>query len=161
MKVRDAVLADAEEISVFLQELAALGKRSLPSDEAYVISHYIAHADKVRCSVVEDVDGTLLGLQILKRASEGNTYGVTAGWGIIGTHVRPSAGRRGVGRALFAETFDAARQAGLEKIDATIGASNPEGLGYYEAVGFRTYKTNEGSVSKCLELTAETAPVPK
>ncbi|KZL26753.1 GNAT family N-acetyltransferase [Pseudovibrio sp. WM33] len=161
MKVRDAVLVDVEEISSFLQELAALGKRSLPSDETYVISQYIAHADNIRCSVVEDVDGTLLGLQVLKRASEGNTYGVTPGWGMIGTHVRPSAGRRGVGRALFAATLDAARQAGLEKIDATIGASNPEGLGYYEAVGFRTYKTNESSVSKCFELTEATAPVQK
>ncbi|SFK73977.1 Ribosomal protein S18 acetylase RimI [Pseudovibrio ascidiaceicola] len=154
MKVREAVLADAQEISGFLQELATLGKRSLPSDEAYVRAHYIAHADNIRCSVVEDVDGALLGLQILKRASQDNAYGVTPGWGIIGTHVQPSAGRRGVGRALFAATLEAARKAGLEKIDATIGASNPEGLGYYEAIGFRTYKTNESSVSKCLELAA-------
>lgn len=154
MKVREAVLGDAEEISGFLQELAALGKRSLPSDAAYVGSHYIAHADNIRCSVVEDVDGTLLGLQILKRASEGNAYGVTPGWGIIGTHVCPSAGRRGVGRALFAATLEAAQRARLERIDATIGAANPEGLGYYEAIGFRTYKTSVNSVSKCLELTA-------
>ncbi len=154
MKVREAVVADAEEISIFLQELAALGKRNLPSDETYVRSHYIVHADNIRCSVVEDVDGTLLGLQILKRASAGNDYGVIPGWGIIGTHVRPGAGRRGVGRALFTATLDAARKAGLEKIDATIGSSNLEGLGYYEAIGFRTYKTNEGSVSKCFELTA-------
>ncbi|AEV37900.1 GCN5-related N-acetyltransferase [Pseudovibrio sp. FO-BEG1] len=154
MKVREAVLADAAEVSGFLQELAALGKRSLPSDEEYVRSNYISHADRIRCSVVEDEDGSLLGLQILKRASEGNPYGVTPGWGIIGTHVRPSAARRGVGRVLFASTLEAAQGAGLGKIDATIGASNPEGLGYYEAIGFRTYKTSETSISKCLEVSA-------
>lgn len=154
MKTREAVLDDAAEISGFLQELVALGKRRLPSDEAFVRSQYISHPDNIQCTVVEDEDGTILGLQILKRASAGNIYDLPVGWGIIGTHVRPSAARRGVGRMLFAATLDAAKGAGLEKIDATIGASNPEGLGYYESVGFRTYKTGEDAVSKCLELSA-------
>ncbi|KZL21892.1 Acetyltransferase (GNAT) family protein [Pseudovibrio axinellae] len=152
MKVRNAVLADAAQISGFLQELAALGKRSRPSDEGFVCSNYIEHEDNIQCAVVEDADGSLLGLQVLKKACEHNAYDVTPGWGIIGTHVRASAGRRGVGRALFASTLVAAKRAGLQKIDATIGASNPEGLGYYEAVGFRSYKTTETSVSKCFEL---------
>ncbi len=150
MKVREAVLTDAAEMSAFLQELAAAGKRSLPSDEDYARTNYIAHADNIRCSVVEDTDGCLLGLQVLKRASEGNAYGVTPGWGTIGTHVRPRAAGRGVGRALFGATLEAAKAAGLEKIDATIGSDNLEGLGYYEAMGFRDYKTSEKHVSKCL-----------
>lgn len=154
MKTRPAVMSDADEISAFLQDLARLGKRTLPSDAEFVQTTYIDHPDNIRCTVAQDTDGRLLGLQILKRASEGNAYGVTPGWGIIGTHVRPDAARRGVGKALFAATHDAAIKAGLQKIDATIGANNPEGLAYYEAIGFRTYDTLEDRVRKCLELTA-------
>ncbi|WP_244272009.1 GNAT family N-acetyltransferase [Pseudovibrio denitrificans] len=154
MKVREAVLADAAEVSGFLQELAALGKRSLPSDAEYVRSNYISHADRIRCSVVEDEDGALLGLQILKRASEGNPYDVTPGWGIMARMCARVLRAVVWGRVLFASTLEAAQGAGLEKIDATIGASNPEGLGYYEAIGFRTYKTSETSISKCLEVSA-------
>ncbi|MHA3913546.1 GNAT family N-acetyltransferase [Halovulum sp. GXIMD14793] len=153
MKTRDAQMPDAPEISVFLQQLTALGKRTLPSDEDFVRNNYIAHKDNIRCTVVEDEDGTLLGLQILKRASEGNPYGVTPGWGMIGTHVRPDAARRGVGRALFSATLKAAQEAGLVKVDATIGATNTEALSYYEAMGFRTYREIEGRVCKCLDLS--------
>jgi GNAT superfamily N-acetyltransferase len=131
MKVRDAVMADASGISGFLEELASLGKRNLPSDADYVRTHYIGHADKIQCAVVEDEDGTLLGLQILKIASEGNPYGIDVGWGIIGTHVKPSAARRGVGKALFSATHKAAIDAGLSRIDATIGATNLEGISCY------------------------------
>lgn len=145
-------MPDAAEISVFLQELAALDKRNLPSDEDYVRSHYIAHPDNVECTVAVDKDASLLGLQILKIASEDNPYGVTPGWGIIGTHFAPSAARRGVGKALFAATLTAAMRAGLHKIDATIGAGNVDGLAYYEAIGFQTYKMPNGKVCKCYAL---------
>jgi GNAT superfamily N-acetyltransferase len=153
MIVRDAVMGDAAEISIFLEELASLGKRNLPSDADYVRTHYIGHADKIQCAVAEDDDGTLLGLQILKMASEGNAYGVDVGWGIIGTHVRPSAARRGVGKALFAATRKAAVDAGLSRIDATIGATNLEGVSYYDAIGFETYKTLDTRICKCFTVT--------
>ncbi|MBB3993361.1 GNAT superfamily N-acetyltransferase [Sulfitobacter undariae] len=154
MKVRQAVLGDAGEISEFLQQLEKQGLRTLPSDAAYVRSHYIDHADKIQCAVALAEDGTILGLQILKVASEGNVYGVTAGWGIIGTHVRPNAARRGVGKALFVATHAAAVKAELENIDASIGAANAGALSFYESIGFRTYRTPEGKVCKCFEVTA-------
>lgn len=66
----------------------------------------------------------------------------------MGTHVNPDAARRGVGKALFPVTLLAAKAYGLAKIDATIGANNPEGLGYYEAMGFRTYRTPDGKICK-------------
>ncbi|MGY9047004.1 MAG: N-acetyltransferase family protein, partial [Rhodobacterales bacterium] len=132
MKIRDAIATDAAQISAFLQELTALGKRTNRSDEDFVLSSYINGPTKVKCAVAEDADGTILGLQSLSRATEDNIYGVTPGWGIIGTHVSPEAARRGVGRALFAANRQAAQDAGLDKIDASIGESNAEGLGYYE-----------------------------
>ena len=145
-------MADTAEISAFLQELTALGKRTMPSDEDYVRTHYITHPNNILCTVAVDEDGSLLGLQILKIASQDNVYGVTPGWGIIGTHVAPNAARRGVGRTLFAATLVAAINAGLQKIDATIGAANDQALGYYEAMGFRTYKTTNDRVCKCYTL---------
>lgn len=88
----------------------------------------------------------------MKRAAAGNPWGVRPGWGIVGTHIRPDAARRGVGRALFGQTLDAARAAGLRHIDATIAADNAEGLAYYEAMGFRTYRTPEGRICKRLAI---------
>lgn len=152
MIIRQAVLDDAPEISIFLQELTAIGKRASPDDQEFIRSFYIEHSDNVHCIVAEDTDGTILGIQILKTACEGNQYGVTPGWGIIGTHIRPSAARRGVGKALFAVTREAAKSAGLNKIDASIANTNEAGLAYYEAIGFQTYRTPNNTICKCYML---------
>ena len=152
MKVRQANIGDAAEIAGFLEELARLGKRNIPSDQDFVRTTYIDNADNICCLVAVDDNGEILGVQVLKLATPGNDYGVTPGWGIIGTHVKASAARRGVGRALFTATRSAAAGAGLKKIDATIGAGNAEGLAYYEAVGFYTHEKVNGRVSKCFDV---------
>lgn len=139
---------DAEEMSAVFQQLAALEKRDLPSDVEFVRSMYIAHADNIQCTVSQDDDGSILGIQILKRAVKDNIYGVDAGWGIIGTHVRADAGGRGVAKGLFAATVAAAKQAGVQHIDASIPAQNLDGQAFYDAIGFRTYRTPEGKVCK-------------
>lgn len=151
MKTRDATLEDVKQMSAFLKELTAAGKRSSPDDEAFVQRYYIEDPAKLRCTVAEE-DGVVLGFQSLKRADADNEWDVEAGWGIIGTHIKPSAARRGVGRALFAVSSAAAESAGLVKIDATIAATNAEGLAYYEAMGFRTYRTPEGRICKSFDV---------
>ena len=154
MQIRLAVEDDVSGLSTLLQGLAAAGKRTLPSDEDFVRQRYVAHPDNAACHVAVDQDGTLLGLQVLMRAGEGNDYGVTPGWGIIGTHVGLHAARSGVGKALFAQTVAAAAVAKLPKIDATMGAENPEALGYYAAMGFQSYRSAPGTVSKVYDLGA-------
>lgn len=149
MIIREARAEDAAEVSVFLQALVALGKRRLPADEDFVRDVYIDHADNIACSVAEDADGSLLGIQILLRSAEGNPYGIEPGWGIIGAHVNPKAARRGVGRKLFATTRGAARTAGLQKIEATIGAKSPDALAYYDSMGFESFAHDEEKVRKC------------
>lgn len=151
MKIRDAVPGDAEEMSVLLKDLTASGKRKSPDSEVFVRTHYIDDPRKIRCSIAEE-NGAVLGFQSLIRADAGNRYGVEPGWGIIGTHIRPSAARRGVGRALFAVSLKAAEVASIEKIDASIANDNSEALAYYEAMGFRTYRTPLGLTCKCLDL---------
>ncbi|MDW3184055.1 GNAT family N-acetyltransferase [Roseobacter sp.] len=152
MRLRDGTLADVPEISAFLVELTALGKRTRPDDEAFVRSNYIENAAKVSCTVAEDDAGHVLGFQVLTVAAAGNEWGTDPGWGIIGTHVRPNAARTGVGHALFTATREAAQKAGLQKIEATIGAKSAEALGYYEAMGFRTYRQYDDRICKCFDV---------
>ncbi|WP_172300060.1 GNAT family N-acetyltransferase [Pseudoruegeria sp. HB172150] len=148
MQTRPATEADAHGMSQVLQDIASAGLRRKPTDPDFALSHYILDPGRIECTVAVDDDGTILGFQSLKLATEGNAYGVTPGWGIIGTHVSPRAARRGAGTALFAATKIAAKAAGIENIDATIGATNEMGLAYYEAMGFRTYGTEEGTIRK-------------
>lgn len=154
MQIRDAVIGDVEQISAFLKELTASGKRTRPDDEDFVRAYYIEDPGKIRCSVAED-NGVVLGFQSLARAEADNTWGVEPGWGIIGTHIRPAAARRGVGRALFAVTREAAHMAAIRNIDASIAADNAEALAYYEAMGFRTYRTSEGRICKSFSVPGD------
>ncbi|MEL7099445.1 MAG: GNAT family N-acetyltransferase [Pseudomonadota bacterium] len=147
MEIREAVMADAPQMSAILKHLTAAGKRISPDDEAFIRKHYISDPGRIRCSVAVR-EGTVVGFQSLKRAEPGNAYGVTPGWGIIGTHIGPAAARQGVGRALFEVSRAAALDAGVTRIDARIAADNPEALAYYNAMGFVTYRTPEGLVCK-------------
>ncbi|WP_170468050.1 GNAT family N-acetyltransferase [Ruegeria arenilitoris] len=152
IEIRKAVLADAEGISGVLREIAAAGKRNKPSDVDFVRQHYVIDPDRIRCSVAAQ-DNRILGFQSLKWAVDGNPYGAPVGWGVIGTHIRPSAARRGVGRALFRETLLAARAHDLPAIDATIAAKNAEGLAYYAAMGFVDYRQLDGAQCKRFTIT--------
>ncbi|WP_299664222.1 GNAT family N-acetyltransferase [uncultured Ruegeria sp.] len=151
--IRIATVADAGGISDVLAKLVAAGMRKKPSDTAFALSHYVSDPERIRCSVAVASDGDILGFQSLKLATENNPYEVEVGWGVIGTHIKPSAARRGIGRALFKSTLQAAQQKGLPAIDATIGVNNPEGLAYYEAMGFREYRQMEGAVCKVFRVS--------
>jgi GNAT superfamily N-acetyltransferase len=146
--VRRAESGDAEAMSGVLEEIIAAGWRTKPGDPDFARSHYIEHAHRIACSVAIDSAGRMLGFQSLKLAHEGNPYGTPAGWGIIGTHVRPSAARTGVGSRLFEATLAAARKFGLSTIEAFIGEQNSTALRYYDAIGFHTYRRSDGIICK-------------
>jgi GNAT superfamily N-acetyltransferase len=150
--IREATPADADAMSDVLEELIAAGKRARAGDTDFVRSHYLEHPHRLHCFVAVDDGGKILGFQSLKRAQEGNPYGTPIGWGIIGTHVRPSAARTGVGSRLFEATAAAAREAGLPMIEAYIGEENSAALAYYEALRFSTCRRADGAVCKALEL---------
>lgn len=145
-KIRRADPRDAGEISAFLFVLERLGKRDIPSDVKFVLEQYIEHPEIIRCSVAEGSDGALLGVQILRLATQNNAYDVPPGWGIIGTHINPVAFRRGIGRALFDISLREAQAAKLPYIDATTRDDNAEALGYYPAMGFEIYLRSHGRV---------------
>lgn len=150
--VRGAKAADVLEMSAILAEILAKWQSMRASDPAYVRKFYIEHPDRISCVVAVADDGDVLGFQSLKIAVEGNPYDVAPGWGGIGTYVKPGTGRCGIGSALFTATVQAARLAGLPGIDATIGEANETALGYYDAMGFRTYRKKRGAVCKCYRV---------
>lgn len=150
--VRRTMPEDIAQISDFLTELKRLGKRTLPSDKAFVQKSYVEDPSLISSCVAVGQTGGILGIQILKRAGPNDPYGTPEGWGTIGTHVRANTARQGIGRQLFAATLRAAKAATVSKICATIGAQNQEGLGYYEAMGFRTFEIGETHVSKCYSV---------
>ncbi len=150
--IREARESDAAGMSAVMKALKRTGKRTKPSDPDFALNHYIKAPNRIRCSIAVGRNSEILGFQSLKFATEGNPYGATAGWGIIGTHIDPAAARLGIGRALFQATLAAARDYGVPAIDATIGAENTEGLAYYEAMGFREYRRIEGAICKAFRL---------
>ena len=153
MLIREAMPADADAMSDVLQELIAAGKRTRAGDADLVRSHYLEHRHRLRCFVAVDESGKIIGFQSLKCAHQGNPYGTPVGWGIIGTHVRPSAARRGIGSRLFAASIEGAREAGLPAIEAFIGEENAVALSYYEALGFETCRRAEGVICKAFQLS--------
>lgn len=142
--LRQARASDADAMADVQNAIFRAGLRDSGVDVDSIRERYLGGEHTVACTVAER-DGRLVGFQSLKRAWHGNPYGVAEGWGIIGTHIHPEAGRSGIGRRLFAVSLAAARAAGLAHIDATIGASNAPALAYYAAMGFVPYR--EGTMA--------------
>ena len=61
--------------------------------------------------------------------------------GVIATFVDLVYRRQGIGKRLFAATFEAARRKGYEKIFTYVRADNPAALEAYNRQGFRTVGT--------------------
>ncbi|MCJ2183311.1 GNAT family N-acetyltransferase [Novosphingobium sp. 1949] len=152
METRAASVDDAEGMGQVLREIIEHTGRQRPHDVEFVMGRYITNPTSIRCTIAIDEAGNVVGFQSLKKAAAENPYDTPEGWGIIGTHISPKFQRQGVGKLLFLSTREAALQAGLEKIDAYIGADNPSGLKYYDAMGFQTYRTPEGIVQKVCSL---------
>lgn len=143
--LRAAAPGDAEGMAEVQNSIFRAGLRADPVDVDVVRERYLGAEHSVAVTVAE-ADGQVLGFQSLKRAWPGNPYDVAEGWGIIGTHIHPAAGRQGIGRRLFAVSLAAARSAGIRHIDATIGANSPPALAYYSAMGFVPYRQGDGVI---------------
>ncbi|MFT4961551.1 MAG: ribosomal protein S18 acetylase RimI-like enzyme [Paracoccaceae bacterium] len=148
--VRDAVPEYAGSMSIILTEILTSWVSKRSGSPETVVKNYIQNPDRVKCSVAVDENNDIIGFQSLNIARDGNSFDLPVGWGIIGTYVKIDAGRRGTGRALFAASLGAAKVAGLTIIDATISETNDLGLAYYDAMGFRTYRTKRGVICKQL-----------
>lgn len=146
--VRDA---DAEDMAEVQNAIHRAGLSIYGTTIEEIRETYLDPEHRIACTVAVR-DGRVVGFQSLKRAWPGNFYGVTVGWGVIGTHIRPDAHRLGVGRRLWDVTLAAARGAGLPTIDATIGSDNAGGLAYYRAMGFAPYEELDAAIRHRYDL---------
>lgn len=153
IRTRPAIANDADAMSALIIPILQSWNSARRGDAEHMVKYYITHPDNVQCTIAEDETGRLVGFQSLILPGENNPYDTPTGWGEIGTYVSLDAGRGGIGRALFSESQKAALSCGLETIEASIGADNEKGLGYYSAMGFRTYATQPGLVRKRFDLT--------
>ncbi|UWR91779.1 GNAT family N-acetyltransferase [Phaeobacter inhibens] len=147
LAIRSARPGDETGMSSVLTEVLRDWNSARPGDPQHVLGAYVSHPDRIECAVCEGPDG-IVGFQSLRLAVPGNAYEVEPGWGIIGTYVRLDMGRQGIGQALFNHNLRAAQAAGLRWIEATIGADNLRAQAYYDAMGFQTYRTDDGAVRK-------------
>jgi ribosomal protein S18 acetylase RimI-like enzyme len=151
IELRPAEPTDAASMAEVQNAIHRAGLRANPVDIAFVQERYLYPEHRIACTVAVE-DDHVLGFQSLKRAWPGNPYEVPEGWGIIGTHIHPEAGRRGIGRSLFAVSLAAARSAGVRHLDASIGADNAPALAYYSAMGFTPYRDGEGVIPHRFDL---------
>ncbi|NDV02650.1 GNAT family N-acetyltransferase [Pseudoroseicyclus tamaricis] len=137
---RPARPEDAAPLAALLNRIIAKGgttAHQTPFDPARMTRHYIAPPLGISCTVAEE-EGELIGFQSLVwPEDEGDPF--PEGWAIIASFVAEGHAGKGIGRALFAATLEAARAAHVSVIDATIRADNTGGLAYYGAMGFEDY----------------------
>ena len=134
MIIREARERDADGMCAVLNEIVEIGGTTAhedPLDAEEMVETYISKKRVMFCHVAEDVAGRIAGFQVMVK-----TDSIPEGHGSIGSFARQSDPVKGVGRAMFAVTVEAARAAGLEAILAIIRADNVPGLGYYDAMGF-------------------------
>ncbi|WP_192900655.1 GNAT family N-acetyltransferase [Microbacterium sp. RG1] len=151
IEFRPAEQTDAAGMAEVQNAIHRAGLRASPVDIAFVQERYLRPEHRIACTVAVQ-DDRILGFQSLKQAWPGNPYDVPEGWGIIGTHIHPEAGRRGIGRSLFAVSLAAAESAGVWHLDASIGADNAPALAYYSAMGFTPYRDGEGVIPHRFDL---------
>lgn len=138
--VRDAVAGDAAALCEVINPIIAAGGTTANLTawtEGRAADLVAGLGPRDLCHVAE-ADGRVLGFQYVraKPKLEDDT-------GEIASFVAVDAAGRGVGKALAAATFAAARERGFAKIFADIRADNASGLAYYESIGFRTIYVDE------------------
>jgi L-amino acid N-acyltransferase YncA len=138
LMVRDVIPADAEAIVGILNPIiearvytAFDTPFSVDAERDYIVKFSSRGVWKV---AEQQANGRLVGFQVLEPFG---TYTKAFDHvGTLGTYVALDERRQGIAKALFAATFEAARQKGYEKIFTFVRADNPAALATYRAQGF-------------------------
>lgn len=153
LHVRAAQPQDASAMARILNEIIEIGGTTAHRehfDEQRIISYFISPKLGISCFVALEGE-QVLGFQSLEW-SDPDWPGdkLPADWAIVATFVDPHAHKKGAGRALFANTLEAAKKAGASFIDATIRKENTGGLAFYQGMGFTDYREGPETISKRL-----------
>lgn len=152
LEIRTARSEDLDGMAQLINRIIAIGGSTAyrtPFDADKIRSEFMPPVFGLCCHAAVEGAG-ILGFQSLVRSDPDwpGELKLPADWGVIATYVDPSAHGRGVGTQLFRQTAAAARQAGIQHIDATIRKENSGGLAYYSRMGFEDYRSGEETVSK-------------
>jgi L-amino acid N-acyltransferase YncA len=135
MIIRRAMPQDAAAMADILNQIIAIGGTTAyqhPLSVQAITLHKISGPDVI-ATVVAVQDGQIVGWQSIEHW-QGDAH--------IGTFVRVSIQAKGIGTALFAQTCEILRQAGVRSIVASIRADNVPGLRYYARLGFVDFATD-------------------
>ena len=143
LRVRDVRPTDTEQVIEIINPIIEAGVHTA-FDTPFTVEQerrYIEALPERGIFLVaeEPNDGRLVGFQSMEPCAD-----YTRAFdhvGTMGTYVRLSLRRRGIARALFAATFEQARDKAYEKIFTFIRADNPDALQTYLDQGFTVVGT--------------------
>ncbi|WP_299480216.1 GNAT family N-acetyltransferase [uncultured Roseibium sp.] len=152
IEVRAASPQDADEMAALLNRIIAIGGTTAYRDRfdtKKIMSEFIAPELAIACHIAVE-DQKVCGFQALLWCDPTwpGENRLPADWAVIATYVDPEIHGKGIGRALFESTAEAARKAGVSFIDATIRKENTGGIAYYSRMGFEDYRSSDETVSK-------------
>lgn len=140
--VRDVVPLDAEAVIGILNPIIE-SRAYTVFDQPFTVEaerDYITRfPPRGIWKIATGVDGRVVGFQVMEPF--GPYTRAFDHVGTLGTYVDREHRRRGIAKALFAATFEAARQKGYEKIFTFVRADNPAALATYRAHGFEVIGT--------------------
>jgi L-amino acid N-acyltransferase YncA len=137
-KIRRASVDDAAGIATVLNRVIEGGRHSL-LDTTFTVAEERAFIEalpeRAFIQVAETPDGAVAGFQTVEpwNAFVTHEFDHVA---TMGTYVAEEHRRRGVGGALAAASFAAARAAGYEKVFTDVRADNLDSLCYHLSLGF-------------------------
>lgn len=143
LQIRDVVLPDAEPVVAILNPIIEARVHTV-FDTPFTVEaerDYIARfpARGVWKVAVRQTDQLVVGFQVLEPF--GPYTRAFDHVGSLGTYGALHERRQGIARALFAATFETARNKGYEKIFTFVRADNPVALAAYRAQGFSVIGT--------------------
>jgi L-amino acid N-acyltransferase YncA len=143
VSIRDAAPEDAAHLAALMNAIIELGTYTaldtpLAVDEERAFIETFPERGVFHVAVRA---GRIVGCQTLEPFATG-THAFDH-VGVMGTYVDLACHRQGIGRALFAATYEAGRRKGYEKIFTYVRADNDAGLRAYLGQGFRVVGTAE------------------
>jgi L-amino acid N-acyltransferase YncA len=136
--IRRATADDAAGIAAVLDRIIEGGRHSLldtPFTDAEERAFIEALPERAFIHAAETPDGVIAGFQTVEPWSSFVTHEFDH-VATMGTYVAEEFRRCGVGKALAAASFAAARAAGYEKFFTDLRADNPDSLCYHLSLGF-------------------------
>lgn len=137
-RVRPAQPGDAAELARLLHAIGGSGGGRAEDDLEHLVERFeeLAHDDlRTVIVAVDDVTGELVGL-LMARPDEVGGIDLAPVLHVTHLVVAPGQRRRGIGRALLAESVHIADEHGYERMVATAMAGSREANRYLARLGF-------------------------